>query len=556
MLSTPLLHDLSCRRGFFRNKNRPTFYLRPPILTLLAPSTHINIHVMSYIIGTIIQQSAKIGAFVDQPRQTPAQLQDQQLRDLLWDARHTAFGLQHNFKDIGREEDAQSAFKSEVPAMDYQTLYDRWWSRAHLDDEPDVCWPGIIPYFALSSGTSQSSTKYLPLTEDLLQSMKRGSRRLFCDMAKYYGLPAEHYTKQMLMVGSCTRQKRVGYHWEGDLSGIMGMNRPRIMERSYRPGRHITDLPEWGERIERIAEEAPSWDIGFSVSNPMWLQIILEKIIKKYDLANINEMWPSYNVLLHGGVPIEPYKSTLGPLFGKPVLYMDSYGASEGLLAYQERPDHRFMKLLTDCGVYFEFVPFDDDNFDENGDLRSAQPRSLTLSEIETGKHYAPLLSTVAGAWRYLLGDTIQFTDTEKAELRITGRTKQFLSACGEHISIDNLCDAVRAVDERLRAGIGEFAVSSVREGSFWAHQWYLSTENQSISPETLVNALDEELCRLNDDYAVERRYALRDVRAKILPNQVFLDWLGQRGKLNGQAKIPRVLKGTQLSDFETFIGK
>ena len=175
---------------------------------------------------------------------------------------------------------------------------------------------------------------------------------------------------------------------------------------------------------------------------------------------------------------------------------------------------------------------------------------------MEVGKHYAILLSSVAGAWRYLLGDTVQFSDLEKAEIKITGRTKQFLSGCGEHISIDNLCDAVRAVDERFHAGIGEFAVTSLREGTFWTHQWYLSAENQSLSSETLVNALDEELCRLNEDYAVERRYALRNVRAQLLPNQVFLDWLSQRGKLNGQAKIPRVLKGEQLADFEAFISK
>jgi GH3 auxin-responsive promoter. len=212
------------------------------------------------------------------------------------------------------------------------------------------------------------------------------------------------------------------------------------------------------------------------------------------------------------------------------------------------------MKLLPDCGVYFEFVPFDEDNFDENGELRNDQPKSLSLSEVETGVHYALLLCTVAGAWRYLLGDTVQFTDVEKAELRITGRTKQFLSACGEHVSIDNLCDAVKAVDERLKAGIGEFTVTSRREGSFWAHHWYIAAENKSLSAEALAHALDEELCRLNDDYAVERRYALRNVRAELLPNQLFLDWLGQKGKLNGQAKIPRVLKGAQLDDFEAFL--
>jgi hypothetical protein len=511
---------------------------------------------MPNIIGTIIQQGAKIGAFVDKPRQSPVQLQEQQLRDLLWEARHTAIGVEYNFKSIWRSDEMQLAFKNTIPVMDYQTIYDRWWSRAHQDDEPDVCWPGIVPYFALSSGTSQSATKYLPLTEDLLRGMKRGSRRLFYDLAKNYGLSPEIYTKQMLLIGSCTQQKRVGYHWEGDLSGILGMNRPRIMERSSRPGRHITDLPEWGDRMDLIAQEAPQWDIGFAACNPMWLQLVVERIIEEQKLSNINEIWPSFNVVIHGGVPIDPYYATLDALFALPVVYMDSYTASEGFFAYQERPDNRAMKLLNDCGTYFEFVPFDDENFDENGELRSSQPQSLDLSQVETGKHYAILLSTVAGAWRYLLGDTVQFTDTEKAEMRITGRTKQFLSGCGEHISIDNLCDAVRIVDERLHAGIGEFTVAGVREGTFWTHQWYLSAENQSLSSETLIHALDQELCRLNEDYAVERRYALRTVRAEILPNQVFMDWLGQRGKLNGQAKIPRVLKGAQLADFETFIGK
>jgi len=547
-------------RGIFYVKSPPVFLPSPSVWVIglfYPPTKSTNLFVsMSVIIGTIIKQSAKLGALVGHPRQTPIQLQEQQLRDLLREARHTEFGLEYDFQEILEANDVQKAFRQAVPAMDYQTIYDRWWSKAHLEDQPDVCWPGVIPYYALSSGTSQSSTKYIPLTEDLLRGMKRGSRRLFYDLAKYYDLSPEHYTKQMLMVGSCTQQKRVGYHWEGDLSGIMGLNRPRIMERSYRPGLHITDLPEWGERIERIAEEAPQWDIGFSVSNPMWLQLILEKIIETHKLANINEIWPYFNVYIHGGVPIDPYMPTLEPLFGKPIKFMDSYGASEGFLAYQERPDHRPMKMLNDCGVYFEFVPFDDENFDDDGELRNDQPRSLQLSEVETGKHYALLLSTVAGAWRYLLGDTIQFTDTEKAEIRITGRTKQFLSACGEHISIDNLCDAVRSVDEKMRAGIGEFAVKGYRDGSFWAHHWYLSADNQSISAETLIRALDEELCRLNDDYAVERKYALRNVSAQILPNQLFLDWLQQRGKLNGQAKIPRVLKGTQLADFEAFIGK
>jgi hypothetical protein len=505
------------------------------------------------ILGTIIQKSAKLGALVDTPRQPSSELQQQQLLELLREARHTAFGLEYGFHDIMMDDDPIGAFKKMVPATDYNGIYERWWSKAHLEDAPDVCWPGVVPYYALSSGTSQTASKYIPLTEDLLRGMKRGSRRLFFDLNNY-GIPASQYTKQMLMIGSCTQLQRQGNHWWGDLSGIMGLNRPFVMERSYRPGRHITNVPEWGDRIEMIADEAAGWDIGFSVSNPMWLQLVLERIIEKHKLKHIHELWPNFSLFVHGGVMVDPYIPSLEQLFGQPMHYMDSYGTSEGFLAYQQHPDNRSMKLLADCGVFFDFVPFNEHNFDENGDLLSDQPESHRLEEVQEGVHYALLLSTTAGAWRYLLGDTIQFTNAEQAELKITGRTKQFLSACGEHLSIDNLSAAVRAVDEQLRAGVREFAVCAVREGTFWAHQWYVSLENPSVTPEDFVRVVDAELGRLNDDYVVERRYALREVRAKFLPNEIFLNWLNQRGKMNGQAKIPRVLKGKQLADFESFI--
>ncbi|MCW5921835.1 MAG: GH3 auxin-responsive promoter family protein [Saprospiraceae bacterium] len=505
------------------------------------------------LLGTLIRRGAQLGSLAERPRLSPHDLQYNQLLTLLQKAKRTAFGRYHGFHEALLSPDPPKAFVRQVPATDYQGIYDRWWHKAHLEDQPDVCWPGVIPYYALSSGTSQSSTKYIPVTEDMLRDMKRGSRRLFFDITKF-GLSSRQFTKQMLMVGSCTMPKREGLHWTGDLSGIIGLNRPIWLERSYRPGRHITDLPEWSERIERIVAEAPTWDIGFSVSNPMWLQLILEKIVERYKLRNIHELWPNYEVLVHGGVFFEPYRPTLEQLFGRSMHYVDSYMASEGFFAYQNRPDTRAMRMLTDCGVYFEFVPFNDENFDENGDLRSAFPPSLSLEEVSEGAHYATLISTSAGAWRYLLGDTIQFTNLRRCEFRLTGRTKQFLSVCGEHLSIDNLNAAVHRADEMLNAGVREFTVAGVREGSYWAHQWYVSVENPAVSPEAFAQVVDAELRRLNDDYAVERDYVLRDVRVQLLPNEIFLEWLGKRGKFNGQAKIPRVMKGEQLANFMTHI--
>ena len=506
------------------------------------------------LLSAVIQKSVRLNAQrVERFSSLPVEQQYRQLHFLLDKAKATSFGRYYGFREILQSEDVVRTFLRQVPATDYNALYSRWWSKAHLADTPNVCWPDKIPYFALSSGTSQASTKYIPVSEDMLQMMKRGARRLFGDVSRL-DLSSEYLTQKMLMVGSCTRLQKDGQHYTGDLSGIMGKNRPLWMERNYRPGSDIAQLPEWSQRIERISEAAPNWNIGSAVSNPMWMQLILERIIEKHRLRHIHEIWPNYSVLVHGGVFFEPYRPTFEKLLGKPIHYIDSYMASEGFFAYQQRTSDRGMRLLTDGGIFFEFVPFTEKNFDENGDLHSEYPESLSINQVQEGVHYALLLSTCAGAWRYLLGDTVQFTDIQRGQIRLTGRTKQFLSVCGEHLSIDNLNEAVRQTDVLLRAGIREFTVAGVREHGHWVHQWYVACENPLVKEAAFAQVLDATLCRLNDDYKTERLYALKEVRVQFLPNSVFLGWLAHRGKLNGQAKVPRVLKGEMFTDFSAMV--
>lgn len=505
------------------------------------------------LFGVIMRKGAQLGAKVDDFRLSPAVLQEKQLLSLLRKGQFTAFGRHYRFTRLLLNPDIRQAFRSAVPAFDYNRLYAEWWSQAHLCDSPNVCWPGKIPYYALSSGTSQAASKYIPVTDDMLRAMKRASRRMFCDMATF-DLPSDLFSRHMLMVGSSTAIRQEGRHFVGDLSGILGHNRPLWLERYYRPGRHITNLPDWNDRMRHIAREAPKWDIGFIVGNPMWVQLIFERIVEEHKLQSVHEIWPNLTMLVHGGVFFEPYRPTLERFLSRPLIYVDSYMASEGFFAFQDRQDTRDMRLLADCGVYYEFVPFNDDNFDDEGNLRSEFPETLTLDEVQPGVPYAFLLSTCSGAWRYLLGDTMQFTDLERCEFKLTGRTKQFLSACGEHVSIDNLNHAVEEADRALHANIGEFTVSAVREGSGWAHDWYLSVGNPDVGAQALRAVLDDTLCRLNDDYAVERRFALHDVRVHLLPQSVFMEWMEKRGKMNGQAKVPRVLKGTQLENFQQFI--
>lgn len=506
-----------------------------------------------YLLGHVIKTGIRLGATPPEPGKPPAVQQKKTLVRLLSEAADTAFGRHYGFREILNSKNPVRAFQERVPIHDYDKLYDQWWSRARKD-EPDVCWPGQIPWFALSSGTSNATSKYIPVTPDIIRSMKKVSRRLFCDMA-HFNLPADLFTKQMLMVGSCTNLAQEGSHMEGDMSGIIGLNRPLWLKKYYRPGRDITSIPEWNERIDRIVEEAHKWDIGFIVGNVAWVQMIFERVIERYGLKHIHEIWPNFALLVHGGIFFEPYRNTFEQLLGKPVQYVDSYLASEGFIGYQPWPHSRLLRLTTDTGTFFEFVPFNEQNFDENGNL-TPEATAVSLADVQAGKPYALLLSTDAGAWRYLLGDTVQFDDVQQATFKITGRVKHYLSVVGEHLSVDNMNEAIRQTDLQMNVGIKEFAVCAVPNGTHWAHQWYISTDNPPSDVAGFVAALDGHLMAVNDDYRVERQYALNDIRVQFLPHEIFYQWLEEQGKLNGQAKIPRVMKGAVQRNWETYLSE
>jgi hypothetical protein len=275
-------------------------------------------------------------------------------------------------------------------------------------------------------------------------------------------------------------------------------------------------------------------------------------IIEKYKLNHIHELWPNLAFFVHGGVSFEPYKKGFEKLLGKPITYIETYLASEGFIAYQERQHAQGMRLVTGEHIFMEFVPFTEANFDSNGDMVS-NPETLMIHEVEEGKDYALLISTTAGTWRYLIGDTIRFVDREKCEIIITGRTKHFLSLVGEHLSVDNMNKAIQLVSEELNICIPEFTVAGVPHGNFFAHEWYIAC-NEAADPSLLAEKIDQYLCELNDDYAVERKSALKEVRVKVLRDEQFIQFLESKGKIGGQHKFPRVLKGNMLEDWQRFI--
>ena len=359
-----------------------------------------------------------------------------------------------------------------------------------------------------------------------------------------------------LMLGGSTQLQKGPTYYAGDLSGIQQKNIPFWFQALslYKPGKKIAREKDWSKKLEEVVENAPNWDIGFMLGVPAWFQLCMEKIIERYQVKNIHEIWPNFAFYVHGGVAMEPYKKGFEKLLGKPITYIETYLASEGFLAYQNRQDAKGMHLVLNNNIFFEFVPFDDHNFDSEGNMID-EPEALMIHEIEENKEYAILISTNAGAWRYAIGDTIKLIDTERSEIIITGRTKHFLSLVGEHLSVDNMNKAIEMVSEELDISIPEFTVAGVPYGNFFAHHWFLATDDKVNAAELKV-LIDNKLKELNDDYEVERNHALKEVIVDVLPEHTFMDFMKAMGKVGGQHKFPRVLKGKMLQEWQAFLEK
>jgi hypothetical protein len=475
------------------------------------------------------------------------------LKKLLKKARFTEFGQKYLYDEILLSKHPGKKFQQIVPAFNYDKIYQEWWYKT-LEGTPDVCWPGVIKYFALSSGTSEAASKYIPITRELIKSNTLTSIRQLISLARYENVPKSAIGKGWLMLGGSTQLQKGPTFFAGDLSGIQQKNIPFWFQGLglYKPGKKIAKEKDWAKKIDEIVENAPSWDIGFLVGVPAWLQLCIEKIIEKYQLNSIHDLWPNLAFYVHGGVSMEPYKKGFERLMGKPITYIETYLASEGFLAYQSRQETKGMQLAINNNIFFEFVPFDEKNFDSEGNMID-QPEAFMLHEIEQNKDYAILISTNAGAWRYAIGDTVRLIDKERNEIVITGRTKHFLSLVGEHLSVDNMNKAIEMVSSEQNVSIPEFTVTGIPFGNFFAHKWYIAS-NDNIDAEKFSTLIDEKLKQLNDDYEVERKHALKAVEVQVLSEKVFLDFMASKGKIGGQHKFPRVLKGKMLEDWHAFL--
>lgn len=517
-------------------------------------------HLLRKLLGQNMARLLRAADRLVQESHPPHKAQEGILLHLLRKASGTAFGQHHRFKELTklRGTELRKAFSESVPFHTYESMYREWWWRTVEEGEKDVCWKGEVKLFALSSGTSTGTSKYIPVTSDMLRCIRKAALRVATTVASRYPLHKDFWGTDVLILGSSTSlQPHRNHTYKGDISGMFTRQVPRWFSTFYRPGWEIASIRDWKTRIERIVEEAHRWNVGTVIGFPSWICLLFERLILHYKVQSITELWPQLSLFIHGGVSIKPYLADIERMAGRRLLLLDTYLASEGFFAFQDTPNARGMRLVLNNGVYFEFVPFNENTFDSDGQpTPQASKQAVFVGEVEEGKSYALVVSTCGGAWRYIIGDVVRFTDARYCEIEIVGRVKHFVNLCGEHLSVENLEEGIATVAALFRLSIPEFTLMPRRMGNHVEHWWFVGVRDVHTGglPDHFCAELDRVLQSLNDDYRVCRNAGIVEVRCWCVPLWLFYEWMEAEGRLGGQNKFPRVLDTERGHRWKSFL--
>lgn len=501
------------------------------------------------ILGSIIKMAIDLrGALVSE--KSPVESQQEVLKSLLETAKNTAFGKYYGFSKILESEDIMKSFSEMLPYFDYHQMEKEWWVKTQEGLE-DISWPGKPKYFARSSGTTGKKSKRIPVTDEMIEAIRTTGIKQVGALTNFE-VDSDFFEKEIMMLGSSTNLEEHDEFLEGEISGISASQLPFWFRGFYKPGEEIAMMEDWDQKVETIAKNAKEWDIGALSGIPSWMELMLKKVIEYHGVDTIHDIWPNLQVFTTGGVAFQPYEKSFNQLLSHPIIIIDTYLASEGFLAFQNRPETASMKLVTDNGIYFEFVPFKPEYINDDGSISQNAP-SLTIGEVEPNVDYVLLISTVSGAWRYLIGDTIAFTDVENAEIKITGRTKFFLNVVGSQLSVNKMETALCELEQIFDIKIPEFTLSAVKIDGEFFHHWYLGTETD-IDTEKIANALDSALKDANKNYDVARSKALKGVKVTTIDSTVFHEWSAKQKKKGGQVKMEKVMDEERFKVWEEFV--
>jgi hypothetical protein len=463
------------------------------------------------------------------------EVQERTLRRLVAAAASTDFGRAHDFAGIRTIAD----YQRRVPVRDY-LAFQPWWMRM-VAGESDVTWPGRVRHWVKTSGTT-AGDKLIPVTPEAFASHRRGGWDALVMAVERVGA-ARLLSGPMLFLGGCTRLHPVGRDGlAGDLSGLVIRRLPPGLRGRYSPGTAISAMPDWESRIAAIARLVARQDLRLLSGMPSWTLILFERVADVLRATGravdtLGALWPHLDVVVHGGVSFRPYRELFAQWIGRPLEYVEVYPASEGFVGLQtERSDG--LTLMVDYDVFYEFIPVED--------LDAGAPRRHTVHDVELGRAYAVALTTPAGLWSYLLGDTVRFVARDPLRLEITGRTRHFVNAFGENVIVEEVEQALVEACRRGHAEVVEFTVAPrypSPDQPRGGHEWLIEFAEPPRAPELFTRVLDETLQRLNTDYRTKRTGDVGMVAPRVLeaPAGTFYRWMRDHGKLGDQHKVPRV---------------
>ena len=464
--------------------------------------------------------------------QYPIEAQRNVLQHLITEGQYTEFGRKHKFSNTFKIRD----FKNALPIQNYEDL--KPCIERMMAGEENILWNTPIEWFAKSSGTTSARSKFIPISDESLDANHyQGNKDV---LTMYYNNYPESdlLTGKGLVIGGSHQLGHINeqIHY-GDLSAILLQNAPVWAQWIRTPELSIALLDEWESKIENLAQTTIHENVTSVSGVPTWTMVLFRRILEITGKSCIKEVWPSLELYLHGGVSFTPYRHKFEQLVGGDIRYLEVYNASEGFFAAQTIEDENGMLLFLDHGIFYEFLPLEE--------FGKQNPRTIGLREVEIGKNYAPVITTTGGLWRYLIGDTIQFTTLFPFRVKVSGRIKHYINAFGEEVIVENADNAIAAACEKTNAVVTDYTAAPIyfSADSNGAHEWLIEFEKEPSSIEAFTYELDKTLREINSDYDAKRYkdIALRLPVVQMVKQGTFNEWLRSKGKLGGQHKVPRL---------------
>ena len=462
----------------------------------------------------------------------PVDAQREVLQNLVTAAQYTEFGKKHNFSNLFSIKE----FKFNVPIHEYEDL--RPYIERMLNGEENVLWNTPVTWFAKSSGTSGSKSKFIPVSEESLQENHfKASKDVLTNY--YNNFPSSDLlTGKGLVVGGSHQINHINEDIQyGDLSAVLMQNAPFWGQWLRTPELSVALLDNWEDKIEKLAQTTANENVTSIAGVPTWTLLLLKRILEIKQKNTIIEVWPNLELYINGGVSFVPYREQFEKIIGKSINYLEIYNASEGFFSGQENPNDNGMTLFTEHGIFYEFMPVEE--------YGKKTPITVGLDKVELNKNYALVISTTGGLWRYLVGDTIKFTSLNPYKIVVSGRLKHYINAFGEEVIVDNTDKAIAAASKKTNSVVSDYTAAPIyfSDKNNGAHEWLIEFEKAPDDINAFIKELDDALKNENSDYEAKRYkdIALGLPKIQILEKGIFNNWLKSKNQIGGQHKIPRL---------------